>query len=81
MIKDDRGELIPAEKFTPGQVLDSLRGVDCQGCGKPKRQWLSFCNRCYKKLPEARRRDLLLTRENGFNEAFIAALRQLTTDN
>lgn len=74
------GEKMPVDEITLAMALDSLRGVDCQGCGRLKKQWLVFCNRCYRRLPQCRRDDLLRDRTNGFDEAFRAALRCLTTE-
>lgn len=74
------GEIVPVDQLTPGMVLDSLRGVDCQACGKVKRSGLAFCNRCYKRLPNARRDDLIRTMTEGFDRAFVAALRFLTAE-
>lgn len=79
MIRTNLGEIPQPEDLTVSMVLDSLRGVDCQACGKPKRQWAAFCKVCYRKLPDSRRDDLLVEMKDGFDEAFRAALKFLAS--
>jgi hypothetical protein len=79
MILTHLGEIVGAEDMTPGMVLDSLRGVDCQACGGLKRNWAAFCKGCYKRLPDVRRNDLVRSMQQGFADAFVAALKFLTT--
>jgi len=61
-------------------VLADFMGVVCAACGGPKRQRMSHCAGCYRRLPRQMQMDLYKRFGKGYEEAFAAAtawLRQV----
>lgn len=59
------------------QLIESLRGEECPGCGKRKRSRQSFCRVCYFKLPCDLRCDLYKRVGAGYEEAHAQAMHLL----
>lgn len=57
-------------------LLHELAGEVCQ-CGSHKFQKTSFCWECYHRLPAAMQRALYNRRGDGYEEAYLAALKVL----
>jgi hypothetical protein len=58
-------------------VLSDFLGVVCSGCGHRKPSKMSFCRRCYFKLPDSLRRCLYRRFGEGYEDAFASAKRFL----
>lgn len=60
-----------------GEVLDILRGAECQACGNYKRSGMSHCGDCYGRLPEAMKKSLWQRVGEGYEEAYRRSLAWL----
>ena len=61
------------------QILQSLRGTQCEGCGTKKDPMKSHCRKCYFKLPKDLRSRLYSSFGHGYEEAFEDSLNVLAS--
>lgn len=59
------------------QILESLAGEICAGCGKAKKARRSHCSNCYFALPIDKRNALYKRFDHGYQEAFRDSLEFL----
>ena len=66
--------------MTDKEILDSLAGEICAGCGRKKKAMNSHCSKCYYTLSPEMRRSLYQRFNQGYQEAFLATLEVLKED-
>jgi ribosomal protein L40E len=59
------------------EILDSLDSTVCAACNGKKQSRRSHCRKCYYKLPPEMRTALYRRFNEGYQEAFLASLKQL----
>jgi predicted amidophosphoribosyltransferase len=52
---------------------DELMSEVCANCGNAKRKKMSFCSKCYYKLPEEVRNNLYTAMSDGYAEIYDEA--------
>lgn len=61
-----------AKQKTAREHIDELMGNQCQ-CGRSKQPRMTFCRRCYFRLPQAMRHALYQPVGGGYAQAYQAA--------
>ena len=61
------------------QVMKELVSLDCR-CGNPKREFQSFCRRCYYRLPRRLKAELYQRMGEGYEESFKESITYLFPD-
>lgn len=59
------------------EILQSLGGTVCEGCGGKKQPRKSHCRQCYYALPPKIRTALYIKFGDGYEEAFEESLEYL----
>jgi len=58
--------------------IEQLKGDECQ-CGRAKKNYMSFCYYCWKKLPFNMQRELYKKIRSGYEEAYDEAVEYLNS--